>query len=85
LRNTLHFSNFLLSYGKTVASSHETSQKQDGIKFAAALGQWGWGKDGDKVFMEGAACSQQGEEVGVCAARLPSNWGRKTFYPEELN
>ena len=53
--------------------------------FAAALGQWGWGKDGDKVFMEGAACSQQGEEVGVCAVRLPSNPGRKTLYPEELN
>ena len=49
------------------------------------MGQWGQGKDGDKIFMEGAACSQQGEEVGVCAARLPSNWGRKTLYPEELN
>jgi len=53
--------------------------------FAAAMGQWGQGKDGDKIFMEGAACSQQGEVVGMCAGRWPSNWGIKTLYPEELN
>ena len=49
------------------------------------MGQWGQCKDGDNLCMEGAACSQQGEVVGTCAGRLPSNWGRKTLYPEELN